>query len=169
MPLLIKQKGFLNVNTIIGGSDAGKVANMPDNFAVGLGDFVPLMGGHAWDKANEPNLSTNPWVDPIWIMGPYDGTIVDYEPMVPLSFMSGPEDKYYEDNLNYVGQSISELPSKYSISFDATSGFLTVGLEGKSAICRRSSKSKKGKEAKSTKSLTKSPKSVSKSPKRGKY
>ena len=73
---------------------------MPDNFVVGLGDFIPLMGGHAWDRANEPTSEN--WVNPIWIMGPYDGTLVDYEPMVPLPFFNGSEDKYYEKSLNYL-------------------------------------------------------------------
>ena len=122
---------------------------MPDGFAVGLGDFIPLMGGHAWDMANQPNAS-NPWVDPIWVMGPYDGTIVDYEPMFPLSFLSGPEDKHYEEQLTYVGQTINELPSKYSLSYEASSGYVTVRIEGKSAVCGPpvSSKSKAGKGSK---------------------
>jgi len=120
---------------------------MPDNFVVGIGDFIPLMGGHAWDVATQPDLSIAPWVDPVWIMGPYDGTIVDYEPMVPLSFVSGQEDKYYEESLTYVGQTINELPGMYSVSYDAASGYATVKLEGKSAICTLPKKSKKSKQA----------------------
>mmetsp|Transcript_2103 Transcript_2103/g.3094 ORF Transcript_2103/g.3094 Transcript_2103/m.3094 type:complete len:340 (-) Transcript_2103:195-1214(-) len=129
-------KGFFNVNTIISGPDAGKPANMPDGFHVGIGDFVPLMGGHAWDMENQPNAAAGkPWVDPVWVMGPYDGTIVDYEPMIPLSFMTGTGDKYYEESLTYVGQSINALPTKFSASYDGTSGYLTVTMEGQSDGC----------------------------------
>ena len=109
---------------------------MPDNFVVGIGDMVPLMGGHAWDVANQPNATAGkPWVDPLWIMGTYDGSIVNYEPMIPLPFMVGTNDHYYKESLSYVGQSIDVLPTKYSVSYDGTTGYTTLTIEGQSAMC----------------------------------
>jgi len=67
--------GFYNVNTVLG---SGDLSNMPAGFEIGMGDMVPLMGGHAWNVANQPSAS-NPWVAPVWIMGPYDGSIVSFE------------------------------------------------------------------------------------------
>mmetsp|Transcript_60181 Transcript_60181/g.67334 ORF Transcript_60181/g.67334 Transcript_60181/m.67334 type:complete len:319 (+) Transcript_60181:16-972(+) len=141
--------GFLNVAKVESGPNAGKIANMPDGFVVGHTDHIPLMGGHAWN----PNTVPSPWVDPIWIMGPYNGGIVDYEPMIPLSFLQGSEDHMYEETLTYVSQTISTLPTKYSAKYDGASGYLTLTLEGKSAVCngdetktgKKSKKAKKGK------------------------
>jgi hypothetical protein len=140
--------GFFNVNTIFG-TDAEKLANMPNGFQIGLYDMVPLMGGHAWDFDTQP-ASSNEWVDPIWIMGPYDGTIVDYEPMIPLSFMTGNADKFYEEELTYVGQSITALPMKYSVAYDASTGFTKVVLEGKSNVCNKKRGKKSSKSSKKT-------------------
>jgi hypothetical protein len=111
-----QNQGFFNSNNIISGPDTGKHVNMPSGFVIGIGDMVPLMGGHAWDTSNQPSPS-NPWEDPFWIMGPYDGTIVDYEPMIPLSFMVGNVDKFYEKDLAYVGQTMNDLPTKYSTTY----------------------------------------------------
>jgi len=96
-------QGFLNVATVAAGPNAGKLANMPDGFHYAAGDNVPLMGGHAWDTSTQPS-NAGAWVDPIWIMGPYDGGIIDFEPMLPLSSVVGSQDKTYEESLTYVGQ-----------------------------------------------------------------
>ena len=44
---------------------------------------------------------------------------------------------------------MNDLPTKYSATYDATSGFLTLILEGKSNVCngktKRGKKTKKGK------------------------
>merc|ERR1711982_221821 len=82
-------RAFFNVSTV-GASD--QPSNMPAGFVVGIADNVPLMGGHAWDLNKQPPSSFE-WVEPIWLMGPYDGSIVDYEPMIPLSFVVGENDK----------------------------------------------------------------------------
>ena len=107
---------------------------MPDGFDYAAGDNLPLMGGHAWDTSTQPN-SAVAWVDPIWIMGAYDDTIIQYEPMLPLSSIVGSQDKTYEESLTYVGQTITELPSKYTVDYNADSGVTTVSLVGKSAVC----------------------------------
>merc|ERR1712238_281867 len=75
------------------------------------------------------------WVQPTWIMGAYAGDIIDYEPMVPLSFVVGPQDQTYEESLTYVGQTITELPTKYTVDYSADTGVTTVTLGGKSAVC----------------------------------
>lgn len=66
---------------------------MPAGFTVDSTAMIPLMGGHAWNFADQPSDS-NSWAEPVWVMGPYDGDIVDYEPMFPLSFVTGDDDQY---------------------------------------------------------------------------
>jgi len=142
-------KGFFNVQSqvqLVGGKL--QLSNMPPNFEVSVGDFIPLMGGHAWDLSAQPSL-TNPWVDPIWIMGPYDATVVDYEPMIPLSFVSGDIDKFYEEDLTYVGQTIQTLPDYYNVAYSADTKLVTLTLKGstdcKNAKSMKSNKSNRGK------------------------
>jgi len=167
--------GFFNVATVAAGPNAGKLANMPDGFDYAVYDNVPLMGGHSWDTSTQPKSAAE-WVKPIWIMGSYDGEIIDYEPMVPLSFVSGSEDKTYEESLTYVGQTITELPSKYTVDYNADSGVTTMSFVGKSAVCigkdgkspkQPKTGNKSGKEGKDGKS-PKQPKTGNKSGKKGK-
>ena len=103
--------------------------NMPADFIVGMADMIPLMGGHTWNPNQLPPSSLE-WVKPIWIMGPYDGGLIDYEPMIPFSFMTGQDDKEFTESLNYVGQTIDELPTSYTVKYNATSGVTTVVLKG---------------------------------------
>jgi hypothetical protein len=124
-------KGFFNVNTVLG---SGDLSNMPAGFVIGLEDMIPLMGGHAWNESNQPSAS-NPWVAPMWMMGPYDGSIVNYEPMVPLSFVSGDTDNSHEEELTYKGQTLKELPSMYSVEYDAETKFTTLTFKGASLDC----------------------------------
>lgn len=125
---------FFNVGTVIEvqRSATDQPSNMPAGFVVGMGDMLPLMGGHAWNPSQEP-LSNLEWDTPIWIMGPYDGGIVDYEPMIPLAFVVGDTDHEHSESLIYEGQTIYELPSSYSVEYDATTGMTTVTLIGSSA------------------------------------
>ena len=115
---------------------------MPENFVVGEGDMVPLMGGHGWDVSNQPNAN---WVEPVWLMGPYDGTIVHYETMFPLTFVTGDTSNSYEESLTYVGQTIKELPTSYKLDYDASSKYATLTLHGRSAVCKKKTKAPKGK------------------------
>lgn len=125
-------KAFFNVATV---QPSGQLSNMPDGFNFGLYDIVPLMGGHNWNQATQPDLTVEKWSDPFWIMGTYDGTVSNYEPMIPLSFATGNEESYYKEDLEYVGQTIDQLPTRYTVMYDKISGFTTVTLEGKSAVC----------------------------------
>lgn len=104
-------------------------ANMPANFVVEMGGFVPLMGGHAWNPEQEPPSFVE-WVDPIWIMGSYDFGIIDFEPMIPLTFMTGEDDKVFSESLLYEGQTISDLPSSYTVEYNATTKEVTISLSG---------------------------------------
>lgn len=131
--------GFFNVamdegSTAIGRSfdPVSQPKNMPRDFVVAMDAMVPLMGGHAWDPMKEP-ASSSEWVDPIWIMGPYDGGIVDYEPMIPLAFMVGETDHKFMEKFSYEGQTIDELPSSYYVEYDASTKMVLVTLIGSSA------------------------------------
>lgn len=141
-------RAFFNVATTTDGSPA----NMPDGFEVAVFDSVPLMGGHAWHAMNQPP-GDNSWSEPVWVMGPYDGQIVDYEPMFPLSYVSGDTSTYWEENLTYKGQTIPELPNRYSVGYDADTKVITVSLSGTTSVCK---KPKNAKGTKSSKSSSKS-------------
>lgn len=125
---------FFNVGTVTGvqRSATDQASNMPADFVVGMGDMVPLMGGHAWNPSHEPP-SFLEWDTPVWIMGPYDGGIVDYEPMIPLAFVVGDTNHEHSESLVYEGQTLDELPSSYSVEYDATTSITTVTLVGSSA------------------------------------
>lgn len=112
------------------------------------------MGGHAWHLANQP-LPDNSWAEPVWVMGPYNGDIAFYEPMFPLSFVSGDTDTFWEQNLTYNGQTIQELPNYVSVGYDAQSGYITVSMKGATSVCKK----KKKKNKKSNKTSNKSSKS----------
>ena len=72
--------------------------------------------------------------------------------MVPYSFVSGDANKNHEEELTYEGQTVKELPTMYSVEYDATSQFTTVTLKGASLDCNGAS-SKKTKKQKSSKAL----------------
>lgn len=105
---------------------------MPPGFQVGMTDMLPLMGGHSWNPDQEP-ASTFDWVEPIWIMGPYDGGLIDYEPMIPFSFMVGQDDHEFTEALTYVGQTIDELPTSFTVTFTAATNVTTMVLKGSAA------------------------------------
>jgi len=135
---------------VAAGPNAGKLSNMPDGFEYDAVGNVPLMGGHSWNFNQQPS-TRNPWVDPIWIMGTYDGKIVDYEPMIPLSFIVGGDDTSYEETLTYMGQTIKELPTNYKVDYNSESGFVTLRFEGNSNICDKGVKTKKSNKSKKSK------------------
>jgi hypothetical protein len=147
---------FFNVGTVIGVqcSATDQPSNMPADFVVGMSDMIPLMGGHAWNPSHEPD-SVETWDTPVWLMGPYDGGIVDFEPMIPLKFIIGDTDHEYSESLVYEGQTIDELPSSYSVNYDATTSITTLVLVGSSADkkCKapKAAKKKKCKKSKNKK------------------
>ena len=72
------------------------------------------MGGNGWDVSKQPNANEGRpwWVEPFWVMVSYAVTIVDYEPMLPLNFVTDDtSNSYEEESLTYLGQTIKELPT----------------------------------------------------------
>jgi len=164
----IDSLAFFNVSRVQC-SATDQPSNMPADFVVGMDHNIPLMGGHAWNPSHEPE-SFLKWDTPVWIMGPYGGNIIDYEPMIPLVFVIGDTDHEYSESLVYEGQTFDELPSSYSVNYDATTSMTTLVLVGSSADknckapkaakkpkavktkknCKEESKSKKDKSSKDT-------------------
>eukprot|EP00532_Pseudo-nitzschia_australis_P015554 CAMPEP_0168269464 /NCGR_PEP_ID=MMETSP0141_2-20121125/14333_1 /TAXON_ID=44445 /ORGANISM="Pseudo-nitzschia australis, Strain 10249 10 AB" /LENGTH=295 /DNA_ID=CAMNT_0008210095 /DNA_START=467 /DNA_END=1352 /DNA_ORIENTATION=+ len=62
--------------------------NMPEGFEVDLVAMIPLMGGHFWNMKEQPTNFMS-WTEPTWIMGTYGGSVTNFEPMIPMAFMSG--------------------------------------------------------------------------------
>ena len=134
---------FLNIATV---GDTDQPSNMPEGFTVGPEDYVPLMGGHAWSPEQEP-ASGLEWNDPIWVMGPFDGTVIFSESMVPLTFITGAEDKTFSETLTYEEQTIPELPSVHMVEYNGATGYATLTVKGTKAP----KSSKKGNKKKSSK------------------
>ena len=105
---------------------------MPPGYRVPDTDMVALMGGHAWNPNHEPPSALE-WTNPIWIMGPYNGDIANYEQMMPMPFFTGETDNVWAETFTYEGQTITELPTSMVASYDATTGVITVTLTGPSA------------------------------------
>jgi len=151
-------KGFFEVATVTSTNPIyeddpfGQPRNMPSGFQVGIADMIPLMGGHAWNFVQQPS-SAMEWAEPIWIMGPYANGIVDYEPMIPFAFMTGDVNKEFTETLSYEGQTIAELPTSYTVKFDAATTVTTISL----------TRSIKGSKKRSKKSSKKSSKKRSRS------
>jgi hypothetical protein len=144
IPLSVAQttnsgRAFFNINTIwkqISGpasEPTGQPANMPKNFTCDMEAAIPASGIHCWDYATNPTAMT--WVEPVLIMGSYDGNIAFWEPMAALSFVTGSEDTYYSDTVEYEGQTIGTLPKEYSISYEAATGRAAIVLKGERASC----------------------------------
>jgi len=149
-------RAFFNAASV---QPTGALSNMPAGFENGLFDNVPLMGGHSWNFAKQPDLKTENWNTPLLVMGSYDGTIVTFEPMFPLSFVTGDEDKHYTENIEYIGHTMEQLPMTYTVSYDGTTHFTSIIIEGKSALCGKEFNDVKSPKASKSKKREKSPKS----------
>jgi len=96
---------------------------------------VPVMGGHAWDPDKQPDTAAN-WTEPVMVMGTYGGKNIYYEPMPPLSFVTGDTDTFWEESIIYENQQTENLASYASVSYDASTGVATATFKGKSSISK---------------------------------
>lgn len=116
-------------------SRTGDNINMPPNYTVHLPDAVINMGMHSWNNEQEP-ATPEEWINPIFIICSYDSQIVGVEPMIPFHYTTGDQDQFWEENIEYVEQTISSLPYYYSNEYDAATGTTTTILQGQSNICQ---------------------------------
>eukprot|EP00568_Trieres_chinensis_P014653 CAMPEP_0183318872 /NCGR_PEP_ID=MMETSP0160_2-20130417/61923_1 /TAXON_ID=2839 ORGANISM="Odontella Sinensis, Strain Grunow 1884" /NCGR_SAMPLE_ID=MMETSP0160_2 /ASSEMBLY_ACC=CAM_ASM_000250 /LENGTH=306 /DNA_ID=CAMNT_0025485229 /DNA_START=9 /DNA_END=929 /DNA_ORIENTATION=- len=111
-----------------------KPANMHES-VTGCIDAIPGMGLHCWNWDASPEAQD--WVDPIFIMGSYDSKIAFWEPMVPLSFITGAEANKYEEILEYHSQTIESLPYNFTIQYDPYTKGTSLIMFGKSNVCKK--------------------------------
>lgn len=112
--------------------------NIPPRFLAFQTDNVPVMGGHAWDPATQPASAAN-WTEPMMVTGYYDDEFLYYEPMPPLSFVTGDTDNFWELEISYENQTIDELATYVSVGYNATTGVTTFTYRGPSAVCETES------------------------------
>ena len=112
--------------------------NTPEGFVVEMTSMIPNMGSHALNPLHFPN-SAYEWFDPVWIMSPYNKTIVTYETMIPMLFFSGNSDTQFHEKLDYVEQTIVDLPSSHSVFYSggSTNKQITIALAGTMAECQK--------------------------------
>jgi hypothetical protein len=111
------------------------VGNFPVGFEYLKADNVPLMGGHAGHPQQLPADAAS-WTEPVLIVGPYNGTNIYYEPMIPLAFMMGARDNIFEENITYANRTIDNLPVEWRVHYNATNGVVTVTMMGQSSVCK---------------------------------
>lgn len=123
--------------------ETGKLSNMPatfrNDYPGGVGSTpsydhaVPGEGLHAWDHTLVEKVED--WHDPILILGSYDGQLKFWEPMFPYEFAAGDENTSYEEDVEYVGQTIASLPSYWKMEYKASTGVTTLTMKGKANNC----------------------------------
>ena len=109
--------------------------DFPASFVNFETDAVIHMGGHAYDPAKQP-ASAAEWIEPVIVMGAYNGSNIFYEPMPPLSFVSGDVDHFWEEDIVYANQKTENLATYSSVEYNATTGYTTMSFKGKSSICK---------------------------------
>lgn len=123
--------------------ETGKLANMPATFRSdypgGVGGppsydhAVPGEGLHAWDHTRV--MHQDNWTEPLLIMGSHDGEIKFWEPMFPIEFSTGDQDSLYEEDVEYVAQTIKALPANWKMEYKAATGVTTLTLKGTANNC----------------------------------
>mmetsp|Transcript_43181 Transcript_43181/g.91855 ORF Transcript_43181/g.91855 Transcript_43181/m.91855 type:complete len:346 (-) Transcript_43181:185-1222(-) len=109
-------------------------ANMPPGFTCGLADAIPLSGTHCWDLSSQP-ADVASWINPFLILGSYDSKIAFFEPMAPVSFVTGSGTNSHSEKLVYEGQTVHTLPHEWSMMYNSNTNRTTVTLKGKSGVC----------------------------------
>lgn len=118
-------------------------ADMPDNFTCGADSGVLFTGIHCYDSAQAVPVAD--WKEPILVMGNYDAEIAFWEPMFPKEFVMGDTNNHYEEDVEYVSQTLESLPYHYSMSYSKDTGFTTLIMTGTALAAEGAGKSKGGK------------------------
>lgn len=71
----------------------------------------------------------------IYFCSQYGGSVVFSEPMLPIEMVTGSVDRTFSETIEYEGENIPGLPTKYDYEYDGTTGYLTITAEGKAADC----------------------------------
>merc|ERR1712086_20655 len=135
-------RAFFNVAQLLG---SDQPANMPANFACGPTSGGHYKGIHCLDPTTVPTTPED-WKLPILVVGSYNGDTSFIEPMAPLGFVTGEDgfQRSYAEDVEYKGQTIMNLPAKYSWVTNEE-GRTTIVLEGTSASTKSSKEGKASK------------------------
>ena len=109
------------------------IANTPEIFTHGIDTAVPGEGLHAYDHVNLVPVQS--WFDPVLIIGTYDGGINFWEPMFPIEFSVGDTENFYEESPEYVSQTVTSLPSYWSMHYDPETEVTTLTMKGEAENC----------------------------------
>ncbi len=71
--------------------------------------------------------------------------------MYPFTFGSGDEEQMVEFNQTYVSQTITSLPSYWSMTYTPSDGLTTLIMKGKAEVCPKKKKGGKKKDGKKRK------------------
>lgn len=118
-------------------AESGLIANAPATHTYDLDSAVPGEGIHAWD--HDATELTENWVKPLLVTGLYGADINFWEPMFPYEFVSGDSETFYEESPEYVSQTITTLPSYWSLRYDPETEETTLIMKGKAVSCNTKS------------------------------
>jgi len=114
-------------------NDPNFLANMPIHFQPDLEfpEAFQYEGLMNFDKDNIP-VTPDDWKLPTFLMSTYDAAVVSWRAMIPHSFIYKKETATSSQSQFYVFQTMIGLPSEWNMSFDLSTGILSVRLHGAS-------------------------------------
>jgi len=68
-------------------------------------------------------------------MSAYDGDTVSFRVVVPYKLVTGDKGGTYQGTTEYEYQNMIQLPSKWSVAYDASTGQISVTVKGKGKLC----------------------------------
>ncbi len=87
-----------------------------------------------YDAQKVPN-ATEDWILPTFLMSTYDGDVVSWRAMIPHSFIGGEDSSIFSASQFYVYQTMLQLPSHWNMTYDGTSGLVSVFVQGSAGMC----------------------------------
>lgn len=129
------------------------LVNMPQGYVVDVTAAIQNMGIHCVDDSMIP---TNPdeWHEPSVVYVSY-GSVICFEPMIPLHFVTGTTNTSFSKDLEYVEQTMTTMPFNVAVEYNADTKKTKVTFQGTSNVCQADfEKSKAAYEAAATSSVS---------------
>jgi len=119
-------------------NDPNFLANMPLRFQPDpeFPEAFQYEGLTHFDRENIPKTAED-WRLPTFLMSTYDAAVVSWRAMIPYSFVNEKETAVSSQSQFYVYHTMLGLPSEWNMSFDRSTGIVSVYLHGSSTgdIC----------------------------------
>jgi hypothetical protein len=111
------------------------LVNAPESFTTAGNGPQPTVGIRSWDESVVPKFASQ-WDDAALTMSHYAGDLVMWQPKIPYSRVSGPEDQFTSMSHRYFETTIQTLPDTVGFDYDVSDGVIRIVMVGKAQICR---------------------------------